>query len=168
MGTRTQAVEPFHMSQGPSTEKPVKSEPTKVRFKMAQVRNIGQPDMLSQSLTTPPREFMNIQHFAKRKIEAGGHHYAPDGEFGRPTGRMKSKATDYGKHPGGRGENPIGSPPNRKGDNALGRAMNKIGSNVLGKPSRRPGQNPLGNNSNRSGQKSGYPHFAPRGGGKNV
>lgn len=165
MAERFQSTTPF--KEGQQTNAHGKDAPkTPVKYKMARERNIGQPDPLKQALTAPPREFSDTQHFLKRPVQPKGHAYKPDGEFGRPTGKMMSKATGMTSNTSRPGENPLGSNSNRKGDNPLGHAMNKVGVNALGKNSNHRGDNPLGHNSNRTGEKSGYGHFRPSAGGK--
>jgi hypothetical protein len=171
MPERKQAITPYQGgARGNDYQKP---EPrTPVRFNMSKSRNIGQPDPLSEAIkgrnSYIPGDFDRYSH--SKTPKSRGAHYNPAGEEGRPHGKMMSKATDYTRHPGGRGENANGySPPNTRGDNPLGRAMNKIGSNVLGRPSNRGGENAVGNRvPNTRGEKSGYGKFNPRGGGKNV
>jgi hypothetical protein len=102
MGERMGRTEPFNSGQ--QTNAKQSGEKVPVKFKMSKVRNAGQPDPLAQALVKPPPIAPTDMHkFAHSKTSrAGGAHYNPAGEFGRPTGRMMSKATNPGgKKPSG-------------------------------------------------------------------
>lgn len=116
MPERMQKTTPFMEGQNSNDHKG-DAPKAPVKFKMAKTRNAGNPDPLVQVLIHPPREFSDTQHFAKRSVHGRGHHYTPDGEFGRPTtGSLgKTKATGMSLH------------TSRKGENALGRALNRVG-----------------------------------------
>ena len=167
MGMRHQSITPYQGTETSTKRNPAEPK-VPVKFKMAYVPRNGIPDPLKQSLTSPPREFVDTQHFLKRKVQAGGHHYTPHWAPLREAKGHESKATGMGSHNSRPGENPLGSNSNRRGDNPLGHAMNKVGTNAIGRNSGRKGSNAIGSNSNRMGEKSGYPAFRPRGGGKNV
>ncbi len=169
---KMQGITSYHSGQN-STERGEKEPKVKIRSNVARLtRNIGQPDPLAQALKVhTPILPSGSQVWSHSKTPAArGHRYSPAGFNGKPTlGSMSAgKATDYPSHTSRPGANPLGNHSNRKGDNPLGRALNHRGANPLGSPTNRKGSDANGTYGNKLGAKSGYPHFAPRGGGKNV
>lgn len=112
---RRQGITPYNGGQQTNARRPAEPK-VPVKFKMAFSRRNGSPDLLAQSLTAPPRELDDTRHFLKRGVTAGGHQYKPHWAPLRKDSRNASKATDYGRHAGG------------KGSNALGQAMNRVGT----------------------------------------
>lgn len=127
MPMRMEPVTKFKVSQGPSTETDAPAKKVPVHFKMAKVRNAGQPDPLSQALTVPPRTTpKDTGHFLKRPVEPKGHQYLPRWEPIQGRAPISgTKATGIRPH------------TSRPGGNALGRMMNRVGSKS-GYPSFKP------------------------------
>ena len=99
MGERNAKTEPFQSGQ--QTNARDKGESTKVKFKMAKVRNAGQPDPLVQSLVSPPHIYADTVHFYSG---TGGKPYQPE-PWGKvqPNKNMTSKATNSMGGDGGKG-----------------------------------------------------------------
>lgn len=114
MAERSQKTTPFKEGQNTNDHKG-NAPAVNVHFNMAFEKRNGQPDMLAQSLTTPPREFMDTQHFSKRGVEPNGHAYSPKWAPMNVDSRNKSKATS------------MKSKTSKPGEGALGKALNKVG-----------------------------------------
>ena len=103
MPSRQEPVTPFKSGQRSNEhEAPGKAE---LKFKMSKVRNIGQPDPLSEAISGRsgyiPSDLNSFSHSKTSKPR--GVHYSPAGEFGKPSvGSIgKSKATNpMGGHGG--------------------------------------------------------------------
>ena len=103
MGEKVIKTTPFQSGQ--QTNAKGTSEPVKMYFKMSKVRNAGQPDALKQALTKPPPTLPSVNHewTHSKTSKSTGAHYNPAGEWGRPTGKLGSKATNPMGGSGGKG-----------------------------------------------------------------
>ena len=104
MAEREVKTTPFNSGQQTNA---AKTGPTRTTLKsnMSKVRNIGMPDPLSQALKGRdgyiPSDMHRFSH--SKASKPTGTHYTPAGEFGKPHGKLMSKATNpMGGH-GGKG-----------------------------------------------------------------
>ena len=111
MGQRVQPITRFQSGQS-TNEHTGDVERVPVKFKMSQRRNIGQPDPLSQALTSPPRVLSDTQRFAGR----GGKPYKPHWSKLSERGGMGSLATGMGRHTSAPGTNALGRPSGGRGE----------------------------------------------------
>lgn len=121
MAEKSMHTEPFHSGQQ-SNAKGFGSEKTVLKSNMSKKRNAGGPDPLANAIRGRDSYLPSNGHpfHHSKTSKSGGTHYNPAGEFGRPTGKMMSKATDYPSHTSRPGENALGYKRNLKGDNPLG------------------------------------------------
>jgi hypothetical protein len=133
MAERQVKTTPF-LSGQQTNAKPTGPTKTTLKVKMAKERNIGQPDALSQALkgrdSYIPGDLHKFSH--TKTVASRGAHYSPAGEYGRPSGKLGSRATGMGPHTSRPGQNALGVKQNLKGGNPLGNPENKRGLNVLG------------------------------------
>jgi hypothetical protein len=99
MGERTKHTESFQSGQNTNARGHA-AERVPVKFKVAKMRNAGNPDPLAQTLIPPYVIHADTMHF-----HSGGKPYSPAGEYGRPKigAEHKSKATNSMGGHGGKG-----------------------------------------------------------------
>jgi len=102
MAEKSKSTTPFNSGQ--QTNAKGKSEKVEVKSNMSKVRNAGQPDPLAQAISGKEGYVPSGMHiFVRPAFHPAGAHYNPFGEFGEPTGNMKSKATNPMGGSGGKG-----------------------------------------------------------------
>ena len=122
MPSKSMHTEPFQSGQ--QTNAKDKGEKTKLKSNMSKERNAGSPDPLSQAIAGRDSYLPSGMHiFVQPTFHPAGAHYAPAGEFGKPTmgSLSKTKATNPGQ-----------KASKHNGESALGKALNNRGGNPLG------------------------------------
>lgn len=143
MSSRMQGITPFNSSSSSASQREKSAPKVKISNDVSTHKKPAADDSLYRALKHAEIHADNRHSFTKRAVKPSGMHYKPDQEFGGLKRQGKGKGVyTYGKAPGGKGENPLGSPAGRgRAANALGSYSGKHGSNAIGNPPNRSGSN---------------------------